>query len=260
MNRKTGFTLIELLVVIAIIAILAAILFPVFAQAKAAAKSIATVSNLKQVGTANHIYSVDYDDMTPMYEYTGPDGATWLYARIIDPYTKNSQILWDAATGVAVSGGMEKTDDWGMGADENNWQYWHNLSINGPGMFGYWVNDPNGSYFQYGRNMSAQDNIAERAMMMTTADPRSNGPHGYYQFLNYTAYAPNYADPTDFWANLTLAATKRHRDGSVVVFADSHAARVPSARIHTPEGGNAADFYASPGVAEFWGDWWSSVD
>ncbi|WP_084179747.1 type II secretion system protein [Fimbriimonas ginsengisoli] len=60
-----GFTLIELLVVIAIIAILAAILFPVFAQAKEAAKKTAGLSNLKQVGTAMTIYTNDNDDRLP---------------------------------------------------------------------------------------------------------------------------------------------------------------------------------------------------
>src|SRR5215217_67863 len=62
---KRAFTLIELLVVIAIIAILAAILFPVFAQAKEAAKKTATLSNAKQLGTAMLIYESDYDDCMP---------------------------------------------------------------------------------------------------------------------------------------------------------------------------------------------------
>lgn len=67
---RQGFTLIELLVVIAIIAILAAILFPVFAQAKAAAKSATCLSNLKQLGTGEALYSADYDDMwIPSYKY-----------------------------------------------------------------------------------------------------------------------------------------------------------------------------------------------
>ncbi|MBI5706061.1 MAG: prepilin-type N-terminal cleavage/methylation domain-containing protein [Armatimonadetes bacterium] len=62
---RRGSTLIELLVVIAIIAILAAILVPVFSQAKAAAKKAACLSNLKQVGTAFELYLADYDDRLP---------------------------------------------------------------------------------------------------------------------------------------------------------------------------------------------------
>ena len=62
---KRAFTLIELLVVIAIIAILAAILFPVFAQAKAAAKKTSALSNQKQIGLALIMYMGDYDDTYP---------------------------------------------------------------------------------------------------------------------------------------------------------------------------------------------------
>jgi len=62
---KRGFTLIELLVVIAIIAILAAILFPVFARAKAAAKQTVCISNLKQIGDAMTLYMADSDDLFP---------------------------------------------------------------------------------------------------------------------------------------------------------------------------------------------------
>ncbi len=62
---KKAFTLIELLVVIAIIAILAAILFPVFAQAKAAAKKTAALSNQKQIGLGLILYTADYDDIYP---------------------------------------------------------------------------------------------------------------------------------------------------------------------------------------------------
>lgn len=64
--RRRAFTLIELLVVIAIIAILAAILFPVFAQAKEAAKKTQTLSNFKQVGVGLQIYTTDYDDNFPL--------------------------------------------------------------------------------------------------------------------------------------------------------------------------------------------------
>lgn len=71
---KRAFTLIELLVVIAIIAILAAILFPVFAQAKESAKKTATMAQYKQVGTGAQIYIADYDDVFPLS--FGPNTAT----------------------------------------------------------------------------------------------------------------------------------------------------------------------------------------
>lgn len=64
-HRRAAFTLIELLVVIAIIAILAAILFPVFAQARAKARQAACLSNLKQIGTGIMMYAQDYDEILP---------------------------------------------------------------------------------------------------------------------------------------------------------------------------------------------------
>src|SRR3954449_4033705 len=66
-RRGRGFTLIELLVVIAIIAILAAILFPVFAQARDKARSAACLSNTKQMGAALQMYAQDNDETLPEY-------------------------------------------------------------------------------------------------------------------------------------------------------------------------------------------------
>ena len=71
-SRDRAFTLIELLVVIAIIAILAAILFPVFAQAKAAAKATVCLSQTKQIGLGTLMYAGDYDDTEPLMEIGGP--------------------------------------------------------------------------------------------------------------------------------------------------------------------------------------------
>lgn len=74
---KKAFTLIELLVVIAIIAILAAILFPVFAQAKEAAKKTTYIANVKQTGTASQIYMADVDDLYPLAYMVRPETQTW---------------------------------------------------------------------------------------------------------------------------------------------------------------------------------------
>ncbi len=88
MLRK-AFTLIELLVVIAIIAILAAILFPVFAQAKTAAKKTADLSNLKQMGTASMIYASDNDDVFMLQASISCDNE-WNYnSRIFFPSNWN---------------------------------------------------------------------------------------------------------------------------------------------------------------------------
>jgi len=91
MNRK-AFTLIELLVVIAIIAILAAILFPVFAQAKAAAKRTADLSNTKQIGLGMIMYGGDYDDNpAPMMQgaWDWPRHQYIIWKDCILPYVQN---------------------------------------------------------------------------------------------------------------------------------------------------------------------------
>jgi prepilin-type N-terminal cleavage/methylation domain-containing protein/prepilin-type processing-associated H-X9-DG protein len=85
---RKAFTLIELLVVIAIIAILAAILFPVFAQAKAAAKKTQDLSNMRQVGTSFLMYAGDYDDLFPLTSYPA---ATNSWAIRCQPYVRS----WD---------------------------------------------------------------------------------------------------------------------------------------------------------------------
>jgi prepilin-type N-terminal cleavage/methylation domain-containing protein/prepilin-type processing-associated H-X9-DG protein len=78
--RRRGFTLIELLVVIAIIAILAAILFPVFAQAREAARKAACQSNLKQLGLGVMMYVQDYDETMPLNDGAGNSAGTyWAY-------------------------------------------------------------------------------------------------------------------------------------------------------------------------------------
>ncbi|HVL38016.1 MAG TPA: prepilin-type N-terminal cleavage/methylation domain-containing protein [Fimbriimonadaceae bacterium] len=115
--KSRAFTLIELLVVIAIIAILAAILFPVFAQAKEAAKKTADLSNVKNHATAIIMYGADYDDMFPRMWYKRVGGAVWgwntpiTWREAVMPYVKNGQMEYNDGTNrvMLAEGGIWST-------------------------------------------------------------------------------------------------------------------------------------------------------
>jgi prepilin-type N-terminal cleavage/methylation domain-containing protein/prepilin-type processing-associated H-X9-DG protein len=125
-HLKSAFTLIELLVVIAIIAILAAILFPVFAQAREKARAISCVSNEKQVALGILMYLQDYDEHYPKYWYSGetrvaPDppflsdptikSGTFGWNEAIYPYVKNTGVfLCPSSPHTAASGQWNDTN------------------------------------------------------------------------------------------------------------------------------------------------------
>ncbi len=110
-TKLRGFTLIELLVVIAIIAILAAILFPVFAQAREQARKTSCLSNLKQLNLGCQMYIQDYDEVIPLVcsssyaTSTATDAKTW--QDLVQPYVKNYAVGFcpdNAANGTLILG------------------------------------------------------------------------------------------------------------------------------------------------------------
>lgn len=133
MNKSRAFTLIELLVVIAIIAILAAILFPVFAQAREKARQTMCLSNLKQIGLATLMYTEDYDECYPIaQEAVGPEGGSGLTAADeVDPYIKAGN-LNNQTTG---GNGWPETSVW-VCPDGKTWD----------------IGGDKDSYFMYGYN------------------------------------------------------------------------------------------------------------
>ncbi len=133
--RRAGFTLIELLVVIAIIAILAAILFPVFAQAREAARKTSCMNNCKQIALGTMQYVQDYDETFPKGWHGYPAAVYWF--TVIEPYIKSS--------GVATPAGIYKCPSWvrTTGAQRAyGWNIgWNNASPAYGNGFGYYPLD-----------------------------------------------------------------------------------------------------------------------
>jgi len=123
MRGRKGFTLIELLVVIAIIAILAAILFPVFAQARAAARKTSCLSNVKQLGLGMLMYAGDYDERFPSWNWGffcnggnagAPRDSRAFWTMAIYPYVKNTGLYRDP------NDGKTWNDMWAKGCSDDN--------------------------------------------------------------------------------------------------------------------------------------------
>lgn len=173
MKKTQGFTLIELLVVIAIIAILAAILFPVFAQAREKARTVSCLSNMKQQGLAVMQYVQDYDENYPIERIDVGNGFHNTYRYLIYPYTKNDQIQlcpsapWARNEFSWMQGGGGEDGVWNDGTmtrDDYNKKYFHSLSN-----YAY-----NGDAFNIGstqsRKMSWVQAPADMILLLETRD------------------------------------------------------------------------------------------
>ncbi|HLK14487.1 MAG TPA: prepilin-type N-terminal cleavage/methylation domain-containing protein [Fimbriimonadaceae bacterium] len=194
-RTPAGFTLIELLVVIAIIAILAAILFPVFAQAKSQAKKSNGVSNVKQIALAGVMYANDNDDVTvPMFYFDPTDlhlpstfGFYYWDVQLL-PYTKNEKIYID----------LMDTDDDPSLSDGTHGRFDPN------NMFHYYILGESPSY---GYNLTYLNNFVP--------DPANpNGLGFYYSGVSETSL-PNVAQTVQF-AESTSKDLVDYQSGQVI--------------------------------------------
>lgn len=179
-KTRKGFTLIELLVVIAIIAILAAILFPVFAQAKLSAKKASSVSNSKQITLGILQYIADVDDQLPMVEHGAPFSFRATWPVLVQPYIKNWQIFRDPTDGSASD--STYASNWGLPnppsqsdldiARGYGSSYGYNYSFLAPG-----AGTPGNEYFNGGVSQTVAANIAETVLLVDgTAWSASGSP------------------------------------------------------------------------------------
>jgi prepilin-type N-terminal cleavage/methylation domain-containing protein/prepilin-type processing-associated H-X9-DG protein len=212
--RRHGFTLIELLVVIAIIAILAAILFPVFARARAKARQASCLSNIKQLGIALLAYVTDYDETAPYYG----SGKHWNVN--IYPYIKNMQLYRcpDSAKNPGISNSTNR--NWlpnypnGM-TGTDGCRIWSDYAINRGG----------GDYSTPTYNAPARE--VRQGYWMDVA--------GTYWVMEGRCnrigpYSGNYSTMDGFWIGPPGAAPtavnfefRLHNEGQNILFCDGHA-------------------------------------
>jgi prepilin-type N-terminal cleavage/methylation domain-containing protein len=259
-DRKPGFTLIELLVVIAIIAILAAILFPVFAQAREAARKTACLSNTKQIGLGVMMYAQDYDEGFPINSWdllpigvadndlhSGSYYTTMQWMWEIYPYEKNRQIL------ACPSDPTSKTDGWkGYDIDPNNLTYSGACSVDGWGIptaisyavnayvIGYGIsnsncNGPDPGLEGWGEGPHVMASIPAPASTYMIADYGREVMETTWinnlRAANYTAVynqsAPHHGaleDNVEPWhTRMQNPAVYRHQLGENIIFAEGHA-------------------------------------
>ena len=241
---KPAFTLIELLVVIAIIAILAAILFPVFSQAKAAAKKIACLSNSRSMGMATHLYMQDFDDRYPQVKATS---------------TSQPQI--DDADGGIEDPDLGSVFDFifpytGQGRKDPDLNFKQTLYScptdpnpfdpkcptvylpGGPNVISYMVN----GYFVWGLTETEISNVSQLVLYAERRSEASNGVDPYCDDIYHPWFYPpaNPETPEGFneMDELTGAvAATRHMGGSNFTFADGHAASKKWTQTWSPANG-----------------------
>jgi len=235
MPRRSAFTLIELLVVIAIIAILAAILFPVFAQAREKARQTSCLSNHRQVGTAAMLYVQDYDEKWVPYS-VGDGNNQHLWPVLLQPYIKNTRVFIEPSN-------PSRT-------------YWEAQKGQPASWAGIFVAIGMNSSIAWNWTLASSTYPAETIAFCDTALKYPGGKSPWQLYGYYTtwwtdtfvpeklapptspAYSGNHAPPA-FW----------HSGGANVTFLDGHAKWMREEAVRTPPAGDERN----------WRLWWATA-
>jgi prepilin-type N-terminal cleavage/methylation domain-containing protein/prepilin-type processing-associated H-X9-DG protein len=238
MRRTKAFTLIELLVVIAIIAILAAILFPVFAQAREKARQSTCLSNCKQLGHAIMMYSQDYDelvlyawlppaDLGPKKGARHPRTPTW--RSMLYPYTKNIAIH-HCPSAPQFNTWEPGTREWGVTGYGVNMVHWPAGSPKPPWSWPQGVTKANDTDVDI--PTAAIVSPAE-TIMLTDYDDNNGDPLAVTDSTGRHDYVRGVTRPED-------KGYRRHSDGASYIYADGHVRwqKLFGRRCDTIGGGN----------------------
>ena len=209
MNNR-AFTLIELLVVITILAILSSILFPVFGEAKQAAKGAASTSNVSQIAVANTLYANDWDDASVLNGNQDPDAPfalqsitgsgrstpykSWGY--LLQGYMRNMAVLQDPLTRPEPS-----TEAGGAAMWSYKTQYGYAFTIHSPALY-----SPSTGVYAYGSRTNGMLAKPAETVLFVEKKARNGNPDWYWE--GSTLWGANVVNPpgcqSDYTATNTL--------------------------------------------------------
>jgi len=245
LQSRRGFTLIELLVVIAIIAILAAILFPVFAQAREQARKASCLSNCKQIGTAMQMYAQDYDDNLPGWDnpQAHPLASLWqgwaIVIPLLDAYIKNTNV-WYCPSAPRDRAHLVGPVGQQFYASYGYNEYIYNTKHLIPPFY-------SGKWNSLAALAGTQAGVSNIAVVADCSFPAIFNDWGDHDGVNINGDPPNFGIQrikySNGWPNNTTPGPARHPDwGANIVFADAHARYVQGTRMQGHYGtGNNAD-------------------
>jgi prepilin-type N-terminal cleavage/methylation domain-containing protein/prepilin-type processing-associated H-X9-DG protein len=270
---SSAFTLIELLVVIAIIAILAAILFPVFAQAREKARAAACLSNEKQIGLGVLSYVQDYDEQLPIA--AGYGGYNTSLPAILSPYVMKTNMFTDNSKAISI---------WACPSDAVARQ----TNLGGKGaqtympIFNYWWYDQIRKSAWLGEGGPTNNNFMLGATLASFAAPATTiiigeQPKAYNILGNNMAgiQSPGALDPSqndgasqncpdfiDWWQGpCTKVTTPIHQGGWNYLFADGHVKwQRPEATIGKGVNNTGKDAHGNACTLRFPCGEWTLVD